>query len=954
MRRFPALFLRLWLLAALTAAAVASAEAQQRNDPPRRAPPGERGPAERAPAEPSRPPADTATAADTQGSDRTGARGGAAASDTILEALKRLPGFTVMEYRGDSATYLANERVLRLFGPAEVNRQGDRLTASDTIIYRDANRMVQAYGSPELTGQSQTVQGEVMYYDVETQRARVVGGRTKVAEGGAQWFVRGDVTAEGSDRIFATRSIFTTDDREDPAYYFEADRIKVIRDRILVGRPARLYFRNVPVFWLPFVAQDLTRGRRSGLLAPEFSVNDIVRNNSTPAGARGTGRQISNLGFYWAVNEYVDAQLSGAWRSGDYTGLRGALRYRWNSQFLDGNLSYTQFWREIGSRELQFNASNSWRPDERTNMSLNANFGSTSFLREITTDYFRSTQNITSNLKLNRRFDWGTVDVGANRQQSVANDQVTMDLPTVGLVLQPITFFRAMSPEQQRWYSNATLSLSGSGSRGSTMHGPTAPRRLRDEERTRAQVNQSFTMGQFGLSSSFSLNRTLQPEVPALDSLPLLPRLDRDQGDWNASLSYRIPLVAETSVSPTLSLSQMLRRDSLTAGTYQSAPTRLSFGAGMNTSLYGFLPGFGPFETIRHKLTPSVSYSYVPSVQMTPEQERIFGRMGGRMQNNLTLGSLNQTFEAKLRDSGRPPADTRRPQPGAGGAEGADILAADTPATGEPAEAQAPPEPRKVTLLSINTSGFNFDFARDTVFADVAPPFGREVAGTRMRGFTTRQVTNTFSSDYMRGLQITMAHDLFDQSAVPIADQASTLGRFSPRLSALQTQFSLGQDSPFLRWLGLGGRVREAGELEQDSIPTQPLPSEPLDPTRRGAFTTNPQAFGRGPWRLDIGYTLYRPRDGGLNAHDLQLGMSFAPTVNWAVNWHTNYSIEDGSFGGHRITLRRDLYRWEANFNFSRTPYGNTSFDVLIRLKDLPDLKVDYREDNIGGARRGF
>jgi hypothetical protein len=885
----------------------------------------------------------------------TAAREAAAASDTILQALKRLPGFIAMEYRGDSASFNAEQRVLRLFGASEVVREGDKLTAEDTIVYREATRLVEAYGNPAMTGQAQTITGNVMFYDLATRRATVRGARTQVAEAGANWFVRGDVTAEGSNHLFANRSIFTTDDREEPAYYFEADNIKVIRDRILVGRPARLYFRNVPVFWLPFVAQDLTRGRRSGLLAPEFSINDIVRNQSTPTGARGTGRQISNLGFYWAMSDYMDAQFSGAWRSGDYTGLRGALRYRWNSQFLDGSVSYSQFWRETGSREMQFFANNSWRPDERTSMSLNANFASSQFLREITTDYLRSTQNIASNFKLNRRFDWGTIDMGANRQQSLANDQVQMELPQLGIMLQSITFLQEASPERQRWYNNATLNLGSiSYGRSTTRFGGGPPIgsqafQRRDADRSRIQVSPSLTVGNFSLGSGFNLNRNVFPPVAAVDTGDvILPRLQEDIGAWNGSLSYRVSVIGETSVSPTLAFSQDIRRDTLTAGAFAYSPTRMSLGASTNTALYGFLPGVGPFSMIRHKLTPGFSYSYVPQVDLTPEQERIFGPAGGRMQNNLSLLSLNQTFEAKMRDAGRPPADIRAR------GEGADTLPAADAVPELPGAQAGPPEERKVTLLSISTSGFNYDFAPDSIFGPRDDDGQREFLGTRRRGFTTRQVTNSISSDYLRGLQISMTHDLFDQSGVPLEQRSSELGRFSPTLTGLSTQFSLGQDSPFLRWLGLGGRVQEAPQQQTDSIPTQPMPTDPLNPMRRGAFTVNPQAAGRGPWRMDIGYSLYRPRDGGLAAHDLRLGTSFSPTPNWGVNWYTNYSIEDGRFGGHQITLRRDLYRWEANFNFSRTPYGNTSFDVLIRLKDLPDLKVDDREDNIGGARRGF
>jgi hypothetical protein len=459
------------------------------------------------------------------------------------------------------------------------------------------------------------------------------------------------------------------------------------------------------------------------------------------------------------------------------------------------------------------------------------------------------------------------------------------------------------------------------------------------------QLSQSFSMGNFGIGSGFNLNRTLQPEIAPVDTFPMLPRVGRDEGSWQASMSYRVGLIGETHLSPTLALSQDLRAGTFgmprvnelpflpqpvdTEGRYVTSPVRTSFGASLNTALYGFLPGFGPFSAIRHKLTPSFSYSYVPQVQLTPDQERIFGPSGGFAQNNLSLLNLRQTFEAKLRESNGDQRQQRAPTVDENGDTVPDTDALTT-------ETAAPAEERKVTILSISTSGFNYDFER---------------ARRGESGLTTRQVSNTISSDYLRGLQVTMSHDLFDAS--DIDDPRAQTGRFSPRLTSLSTHFSLSEDSPIVRMLGLGRRVEAPPEEPADTVAPEPSPADLLDPTRRGRpHATHMQMRGGGPWRLDLGYTLSRPRAFGTGAHDLQLGMSFTPTQNWAVNWHTNYSILDGSFGGHSINLRRDLYRWEANFRFSRTPFGNTSFDVLVRLKDLPDLKVDYREHNIGASRR--
>ena len=75
------------------------------------------------------------------------------------------------------------------------------------------------------------------------------------------------------------------------------------------------------------------------------------------------------------------------------------------------------------------------------------------------------------------------------------------------------------------------------------------------------------------------------------------------------------------------------------------------------------------------------------------------------------------------------------------------------------------------------------------------------------------------------------------------------------------------------------------------------------------------------------------------------------PTRNWAVSWYTDYSISENEFGTHVLNFKRDLYRWQANFDFRRAPNGNTSFSFSVHLTDLPDLKADYNRSNLGADR---
>jgi hypothetical protein len=64
----------------------------------------------------------------------------------------------------------------------------------------------------------------------------------------------------------------------------------------------------------------------------------------------GYNRRISNIGFYWAVNDYVSALVAGEWFSNNYTALEGSVTYRWLRQFLQGRLAVKQYWQHSGVR----------------------------------------------------------------------------------------------------------------------------------------------------------------------------------------------------------------------------------------------------------------------------------------------------------------------------------------------------------------------------------------------------------------------------------------------------------------------------------------------------------------------------------------------------------------------------------------------------------------------------
>ena len=69
------------------------------------------------------------------------------------------------------------------------------------------------------------------------------------------------------------------------------------------------------------------------------------------------------------------------------------------------------------------------------------------------------------------------------------------------------------------------------------------------------------------------------------------------------------------------------------ASDFVFGPRRLSFGASLKSDIYGYFGGFGGFEAIRHKLSPSVSYSYAPKIVATDLQEAVFGAANAYARN---------------------------------------------------------------------------------------------------------------------------------------------------------------------------------------------------------------------------------------------------------------------------------------------------------------------------------
>jgi hypothetical protein len=558
------------------------------------------------------------------------------------------------------------------------------------------------------------------------------------------------------------------------------------------------------------------------------------------------------------------------------------------------------------------------------------------------------TQKIRSDIGFTRRFDWGNLTLSGQRIQPISEtgEVTTTTLPQLAITLAPIVLTPARSPLEARWYNGLTWTGSTSFSQR-ILDAPVAA----DQRDLTGGLSSGFTLGNLSWNSRASYNevRISRPDTlfTETDTLIIGDQVRTGRLGWNTSLGYRQRLIGTTTLTPSLDISGQLFRSNRTDFSFISEPTRLAARATLNSDVYGFFPGFGPIQRIRHKFSPSLSWSYSPEVKPDPETEEILGSRTFAEQHSLTIG-LNQTFEAKL----KPRAEEQPTEPSAAGesqaveasAEGATLEAAAGQETelgpgGEagvrPAQS---PEDRKLTLLAIRTSAVVYDFVEHE--------------------FTTTTLSNSMTSDLLRGLELRVVHDLFRPSrSVTGGDlpglcpscglSGETKRVFDPYLTQLNVSFSIGERTlAALLGRGIAGQqgivpeVQPFEDLEEEAQLRNQVESERVDAAESGRRT---------PWSLNVNYSLLRsrpiPGSESQPRQTLALSLGFSPTRNWTLSWRTTYDIEGGKFVDQVLNFRRDLHRWAATFQFLKAANGNITFNFSVHLKDLRDLEFDYRQE---------
>jgi sec-independent protein translocase protein TatC len=908
--------------ALMTMGAAAPASAQDpvpppvsRTDTTPRAPPG-------APGQPGQPPGQ---ALDTAIARRIGLPTAPSQTfsppDSAYNALLARPGYVVTKYRGDSAALFITDRRLELTGHAMTERQGSTMEA-ETITYEEQACILDAAGDPKLFGEGQVLVGEGIRYDTCRRRGVITQALTNFNQTGSTWFIRGNVAKDSvENRMFAGRSELTSCDLPSPHYHFNARQVKWISEDVLVARPVVLYIRDVPIAWLPFIFQDLRPGRHSGLLIPQVGLADIVRTST------GYDRQIANIGYYWAANDYLDVTFRVDWFSGQYVRYGAQTSYRVLNRFLNGSFSLDKQDQSGGGGNLAISWSHQQRFSLRSSLTLALNYQSNTQVGfDNAIDPLQTTQGINSQATYERRFNWGNVRLGGNRRQNISDDSYTMQLPALTVSPKPIAF-----GSNATWSPGVLITndVTGGQPRGNVL--VVGPGGVIDTvantvgSRTlNARLDTPFRIGNFNWANTVRYtdrNSTGRDSVVTTDPITGNPVVRYFSGTYQSELDFdtgiNLPLLFRGSwkIQPQLGVTNVTGgpfalRNPNTDGDWVVQGKRPQFSLSASPTFFAFFGGFLPgISRVRHSINPLINWSFAPAASVNEEYANAITGTGqapvlrSNPQNVLSL-SIQQNLEGKAKP------------------EENDTLGVNA---------------RKYRLLSISTSGFSYDFEQ-----------AKEPGRT---GWVTQRITNSLLSDLLPGFNLSIGTDLW--RGVAGTDTAT----FKPFVESLNANFSLSSRTfqSILGGLGLGSGPRgPQGQPPENERARNFQTEQGRRPIRPGSFYESQQSMltGRKGFTSSFSFTLQRFRRDGLapgqepqpNRENMNFSMAFSPTAFWAASVSGQYNFTDSRFESATLRLERDLHEWKAAFSFIKNANGNVAFFFSVFLTDLPDLRWDYQQ----------
>ncbi len=372
----------------------------------------------------------------------------------------------------DSLIYNVKEKRVILYDSANVNYQKTILNAPKIHLDLKENKIV-AFSKRDSLGKiikkSKFQDGKEVFlsdkiiYNTKSKKGIIYNATTKQGEG----YVNTEFAKIHKNKeVHLKNAHYTTcpvDENQD--YYIHLTKAKVIPNDKIVTGPAYLVIEDVPTpFFIPFGYFPISKNHASGILLPEPGVEQT------------RGVYLKNTGFFLAINEYIDAQITadvfskGSWGSAFTSRYKkrykfgGELNFKYNVNIQENlfNDTYTESteksywftWRHSQDRKARPNS----------NFNANVNLGSSkhhSLNSTSSSNYLSNTWS--SNVHYDKRWNNKPINFSLDLKHSQNNitSQVDMDLPSASLYVNEIfPFKRKNNKGKQNWIEKLNFKYS--------------------------------------------------------------------------------------------------------------------------------------------------------------------------------------------------------------------------------------------------------------------------------------------------------------------------------------------------------------------------------------------------------------------------------------------------------------------------------------------------------------
>jgi lipopolysaccharide assembly outer membrane protein LptD (OstA) len=815
---------------------------------------------------------------------------------------------TVVTYLAkDSIVYSLNTRLMNLYGKSElryrtiglkserVDVNWDNATLSARGIPDTAAKGVKkTIGSPVMVDGGETYNGSRISYNFKTQKGKISVGDTEIEQG----YYHGEAIKKiDRDVLYVAGGRYTTCDAEHPHYYFFSPKMKVVlRDRI-IAEPVYFYISDVPVFALPFGVFPNESGRRSGIIAPAYG-NDARK-----------GHFLSHFGYYWAINDYMDASSTFDWftRGGwlNRSMFRYALRYDFTGSI---SASYTNFHTgEAGEpdrteqKEYNIQINHNQQIDPTARFDVNFSFSSGSYFRSVSSNLDEILQqNIVSTATFSKTWEEGSrsLTVGLYRDQNLTTKDVEERLPSISFNQGQFFPFRSNSrsrgtgsgySEESNWYEMIGLTYGAQG-------------QLNRSRRFLLQPDSSILErfnARGGINHQLSISAS-----PKAGHVTLAPFFNYSEKWYNKS--------SEQGFERVNGRDTLIQRD---VNGFKAVRT-FETGLSASTRFFGIVqPQVFGVTAIRHTVTPSLTFSYRPDfsddhfgyygtyvdtmgqrIRYDRFEKELYGGPGAGRTEALSL-NVGNLFEMKLRSS-----DTTDQE-------------------------------QKIQLMNIG-AGISYNFAADSL--------------------RLSQLNLSYRTDIgsFLSLSASTTHEFYAYDSAAGGRVNKFLwnsGKYLPDLTSVSFSASTslsGEKKQSASTSGVPSKV----EQEQERASGQVGPPSPPR-TYAGLYDTESPDFSI-PWTLTLSYSFSQSQNNPsvkTRSSSMNASFSFNLTEKWKFTGSGSYDFVRKEFAAPSITVYRDLHCWEMNFSwFPIGFYRGYRLELRIKAPQLQDLKLTKQ-----GSARG-